>query len=152
MSLRLKTSPALASEGLPPRAQPTDVIYDRFVRPNLTAVKARASGDEIVGAMMQALKAARSNVMGKKIGRDNDTILVRSLDKSLEFDIIIFIEHGGMKVIMEGDVGGERKKHKLNDEQKVSDDWIARSTAALFMLAGGEENNVVQIEYYENKI
>jgi hypothetical protein len=48
---------------------------------------------------------------------------------------------------MRGNVGGEYKEHKLNAEQKVSNNWIARATAGLFMVSGGKADHIVEISY-----
>lgn len=116
----------------------------------MTMVDATARGDEIVEVMKQALPATRSNISGKKIGEDNAAIDVSSLDLKLAFAITIHVENGGLNVIMKGNVGGQYKEHKLSSAQKVDDDWIARATAGLFLVAGGVAEDAVKISYYEN--
>ena len=113
-------------------------------------MEATARGDEIVEVVKQALSATRSKISGKKMGEDHASIDVSSLDLKLEFAIMIYVEHGGMKVIMKGNVGGQLKEHKLSSAQKVDDDWIARATAGLFLVAGGVAEDAVKISYYEN--
>lgn len=127
------------------------VTYARTTTARATVVTARARGDEIAETIKEALQAAKSNVVGKPIGRNRDSISVRSLDKELPFSIMIQIEHGGDKVTMSGNVGGEYKEHRLTSDQRISDDWIASATAGFFMVAGGKADDTVQIEYYENR-
>lgn len=116
----------------------------------MTIVDATARGDEIVAVMKEALSATRSKISGKKMGEDHASIEVSSLDLKLVFAITIHIEHEGMNVIMKGNIGGSYKEHKLSSAQKVDDDWIARATAGLFLVAGGVAEDVVKISYYES--
>ena len=160
MSVRRTAQPVAAPEqqqpvGLANFLQAcTDAKYRRMTMPSggTTYVFAEARGDEIVEVMKEALSAARRNVQAAsgRIGRDNDSIEVSAVDsKKVPFSITIHIEHGGSKVIMRGNVGGSWKEHKLLADQRVSDDWISRATAGLFMLAGGEASDLVKIQFNE---
>ena len=126
------------------------MTYDKKPTTRGTLVVVKARGDEIVEAMKVALGVIRGDIAGKGIGKDHGAISIRSIDMDLTFAITVFVEHGGMKVIINGNVGGVYKEHKLTSAQKVDDDWISRATAGLFMVSGGKADDMVQIEYKED--
>lgn len=130
----------------------TEAEYRRrpMLRGDKTLVRSFLKGLEIVKVMKEALEASRNMVRGKGIGLNSTIISVKSKEGSnVEFAITINIEHGGEKVIMSGNVGGEYKEHKLRSNQKISDDWIARSTAGLYWIAGGTEDGELEISFTE---
>lgn len=137
---------------------PVEVEWKRYPHPSSPRgsagayVTAVARGDEIVQMMHRALAAARSNVRGQTgLYESHDSIEVYGVERSVEFSIVVHVEHGGSKVIIDGNVGGERKEHKLQSHQRVDDDWIARATAGLYWVAGGTADGKVEIRYREHE-
>ena len=128
----------------------TGAEYKRFPMPKGTLVNSSLKGSEIVVVVIEALKASREMIDGKPIGLDTALIFVKSKEGSnVTFSITIHIEHGGTKVIMRGNVGGQFLNQKLDRASKASDDSIAFRTAELYKIAGGTDDGELEIEFTE---
>ena len=130
----------------------TGVTYDETPSIQGTYVFVKARGDEIVEAMMVALPVIRRNVAGKRIGIDSDAITIKSIDTNFTFHIMVIVDHGGKTFIINGNVGGVYKEHKITSASAQNNDyWIARKTADWFKDAGGKANDMVQIDYDDKR-
>ena len=94
--------------------------------------------------MKKALDSTRANILGKPIGQDSGIIEVKSDD--VEFSIMIHIEHGGKKVIIDGNVGGKYVTFKEVKEEKIGNDYLSIVPSVLFKMAGGKEDQSVKIK------
>ena len=126
---------------------PIDAHYKRVPLHNNrgTFVFATAKFDEISLEMKKALDSTRANILGKPIGQDSGIIEVKSDD--VEFSIMIHIEHGGKKVIIDGNVGGKYVTFKEVKEEKIGNDYLSIVPSVLFKMAGGKEDQSVKIKY-----
>jgi len=121
--------------------------YMRMPTPSGTEyVNVTATGDEIVDVMKDALNVIRNDASNMSFVQST-AIDVSSNDDDVKFAIEILFEQRGEKVLIRGNVGGAFKEHKLTSSQRVSNDWIARAIAGLFMVAGGNAKDIVKISY-----
>lgn len=93
------------------------------------------------------MESVRNYISGKPIGRNSTIIEVQSTNPGVTFSLNIHVEHGGTKVVMEGNIGGEFLQHKLLGSQSISNDLVALATAKMFAFADGKEDDGITIKY-----
>ena len=120
---------------------PTPIHKPDFPRGGML-VQATAKFNEIPSAINTALGSMLASEHNFPRHQNVGDISLRSED--VVFSIVIIIEQGGKKVIVNGNVGGKQFTQKFLN---ASNNRIALLAFALFKEAGGDENKSVAIEY-----